>query len=193
MTPPWSDSTHSFISSSGKGNRGTDREEETTGLGLRLYTENKAPRRWQIPQSEGFLCLPSRSLARQKSLLLQAALPCALPPWGLALTGPLPGTRSMFSCLEYSEARREVRAAGVCPSWAAVGVAVFCTEPQSGGSRVSCPPSTGGLPVPLAQTPRCQGSSFLGKRNAGPLEEGAGFFVAAPSLELAKRSWDQWG
>lgn len=100
VTPPWSDSTHSFISSSGKGNRGTDREEETTGLGLRLYTENKAPRRWQIPQNEGFLCLPSHSLTRQKSLLLQAALPCALPPRGLALTSPLPGTPSMFSCLE---------------------------------------------------------------------------------------------
>lgn len=56
MPPPWNDSTHSFISSSsGKGNRGTDREEETTGLGLRLYTENKAPRCWQVPQSAGFL------------------------------------------------------------------------------------------------------------------------------------------
>lgn len=52
VTLPWNDPTHSFIFSSRKGNRGTDKDEEYVGLGLRLYTENKAARCWQSPRGE---------------------------------------------------------------------------------------------------------------------------------------------
>lgn len=57
-TLPWNDSTHSFISSSRKGNKGSDREEESIDLDLRLYTENKTPSCWQNPRGENASVCP---------------------------------------------------------------------------------------------------------------------------------------